>query len=501
MPPVSEQTKKAPLFLEEDEEEVESVLKDDNARGFDLGEPNLLVGDDEKTEGGRDLAQPTEVEPTNTPIFEDEGPSEEASLLAGATDVDGMDFEREQSLPPTDIRPVQKVTSVRHSATSSPLLSSPACAQPRSSQSSQRRSSPIPSIPSPLVYTSTSNNSLRATRDTAAQLVLSTSGASWNLRRMDDVSIGDDERPRKRQKTGSDPTTSPFNRQSTSRLDMRARLAGYALPGSQLPAAAGESDDERDDVEDEMIEESAESVRGPTSSPAASTRETTPLHNDTHDLDAATSSNNVPPAPSLASALSSDNIVDMTLGDEIDVDGTMALDEPEDERRPPEYIRTAPLETVTIKHDLDALSAAWSNLRLGRGQSRPTTGLMTEVGDSAAALAHDAGVSGNLANNTEAEEALSRVIDKSDFSTMEIVGQFNLGFIIARRRRLGDPTDAATSDRGAEELTRAMDDLFIVDQHAADEKYNFEKLQQTTKIDSQRLIRYGWSYPILHLGC
>lgn len=36
----------------------------------------------------------------------------------------------------------------------------------------------------------------------------------------------------------------------------------------------------------------------------------------------------------------------------------------------------------------------------------------------------------------------------------QIVGQFNLGFIVAR---LGP-------------------DLFIIDQHAADEKYNFERL-------------------------
>jgi DNA mismatch repair protein PMS2 len=34
-----------------------------------------------------------------------------------------------------------------------------------------------------------------------------------------------------------------------------------------------------------------------------------------------------------------------------------------------------------------------------------------------------------------------------------------------------------------------MDDLFIVDQHAADEKYNFEMLQETTKIESQKLFR------------
>lgn len=49
---------------------------------------------------------------------------------------------------------------------------------------------------------------------------------------------------------------------------------------------------------------------------------------------------------------------------------------------------------------------------------------------------------------------------------MEIVGQFNLGFIVARLE----------------------DDLFIVDQHASDEKFRFEKLQRETKIRTQKLI-------------
>lgn len=49
---------------------------------------------------------------------------------------------------------------------------------------------------------------------------------------------------------------------------------------------------------------------------------------------------------------------------------------------------------------------------------------------------------------------------------MSIIGQFNLGFII----------------------TKLDADLFIVDQHATDEKYNFETLQKTTKILSQKLV-------------
>ena len=44
--------------------------------------------------------------------------------------------------------------------------------------------------------------------------------------------------------------------------------------------------------------------------------------------------------------------------------------------------------------------------------------------------------------------------------------QFNLGFIIAR---LGD-------------------DLFIIDQHASDEKYRYEVLERDTKIHKQNLV-------------
>ena len=62
---------------------------------------------------------------------------------------------------------------------------------------------------------------------------------------------------------------------------------------------------------------------------------------------------------------------------------------------------------------------------------------------------------------------LERIFQKSDFARMEAIGQFNLGFILAK---LGK-------------------ELFIVDQHAADEKYNFERLQQITRLNRQPLLR------------
>jgi DNA mismatch repair ATPase MutL len=64
------------------------------------------------------------------------------------------------------------------------------------------------------------------------------------------------------------------------------------------------------------------------------------------------------------------------------------------------------------------------------------------------------------------EDEMRRVITKSNFLQMEIIGQFNLGFI----------------------LTLLGQDLFIIDQHATDEKFRYETLQQTTVMKTQPLI-------------
>ena len=76
-------------------------------------------------------------------------------------------------------------------------------------------------------------------------------------------------------------------------------------------------------------------------------------------------------------------------------------------------------------------------------------------------------------NQEDPEERLSLTVTKSDFNEMNIIGQFNLGFIIAAR----PPT-----------VRSPTSDLFIIDQHASDEKYNFERLSATTTLVSQRLV-------------
>ncbi|KAL7949811.1 hypothetical protein V8C42DRAFT_360960 [Trichoderma barbatum] len=79
---------------------------------------------------------------------------------------------------------------------------------------------------------------------------------------------------------------------------------------------------------------------------------------------------------------------------------------------------------------------------------------------------------------SDAESRLPLIISKGDFSKMRIIGQFNLGFIIAVK-------PAGRMSPGSE---GKHDELFIIDQHASDEKYNYERLQNTTEIQSQRLV-------------
>lgn len=68
----------------------------------------------------------------------------------------------------------------------------------------------------------------------------------------------------------------------------------------------------------------------------------------------------------------------------------------------------------------------------------------------------------------DAEDKLSYIISKLDFLKMKVIGQFNLGFILV--------------------TLNTSNNLFIIDQHASDEKYNFEKLTKTTQFQGQPLV-------------
>ncbi|KAK3633296.1 ATP-binding mismatch repair protein [Elasticomyces elasticus] len=79
-------------------------------------------------------------------------------------------------------------------------------------------------------------------------------------------------------------------------------------------------------------------------------------------------------------------------------------------------------------------------------------------------------------DDSNAENKLSLTVSKADFEHMTIVGQFNLGFILAIR--------SASNERD-------QDELFIIDQHAADEKYNYERLpvEQEIVLDNAEALK------------
>ncbi|KAJ2776991.1 ATP-binding mismatch repair protein [Coemansia javaensis] len=119
-----------------------------------------------------------------------------------------------------------------------------------------------------------------------------------------------------------------------------------------------------------------------------------------------------------------------------------------------------------VQNDAPDWSGVRQRMQAKRAREAQRSRQQQERTEAAADELEHGGV-GNASDPERAHAALARLIHKRDFGAMEVVGQFNRGFIIARL--------------GA--------DLYIVDQHASDEKHNFEQLQQQAVISSQPLIR------------
>lgn len=332
---------------------------------------------------------------------------------------------------------------------------------------SRASSPPIPSLRSPVTHqpisavvrTTFNNSASRVMQKDTAQLVLSTTGAAWNLRRAADTVDLDPGSPRKRTKIshGDSGQGGPVASQLATKREFRKQMSSYALSGSQL--AKRESDAESED--DHSDEESGGAM---VCSPAPDVVQHSPTLDDEHlsDEEDELESAERPGSP---------------IGD-MDGDAVEILSPPSEDR-PPEIVKTSQLDTVKLKFDLSATSASWR--RKGDGGTASSLTIAPTGHDGV--LPSGTGIDSET-GELRAEDVLSRVISKEDFSTMEVLGQFNLGFIIVRRRSIAQPEGSDSHTEAAN-----LDDLFIVDQHASDEKFNFETLQQTTQIDSQALIR------------
>ncbi|KAK7436203.1 ATP-binding mismatch repair protein [Stygiomarasmius scandens] len=334
-----------------------------------------------------------------------------------------------------------------------------------------------------------------------------------------------------------------------SRRDLRSKLAGFARTGSQVQQPSSDAEEEagNEDNHDEVAtrqmrhEEPVDcDDEGPERRPGGQGKsqiivdENLPLflledENEDHDpksndmdLDLEATSSSVasantssvigPPSTIATSALpSSSDIVNLVDDDDDDQGHTSSLLSTSERERQlsesrasqpvdrPEVIRTASSQTsygdVHLRFNLTGIARRWSALRERLRIARERSAQIQDVmADQRQTLDSDGGVGEDATFSDSAQEAeakLARVIDKKDFGKMDVIGQFNLGFIIVRKKVHGDA--AIESDNGTHSEEDAsqdvLDDLFIVDQHAADEKYNFETLQQTTNIQSQKLFR------------
>jgi DNA mismatch repair protein PMS2 len=256
-----------------------------------------------------------------------------------------------------------------------------------------------------------------------------------------------------------------------SRRTLRSQLASFARPGSQLSVASLSTDDTMQGVGqgdfeevDELNQEDQDSDRQEKTGEGVDHAVDNPRQSLTPKL--ATGQSKPPPLDGNASIDDEDGDDPMSLLSQARTSssGRPSMISQKDQIVHPEIIKTDKFDgDLSLRLDIDKLRRVWSQ--------RPSDS--STVPDGKEAFPSDAGVS-NTVEDEKAVVALSRVIKKKDFDEMVVVGQFNLGFIVVRRH-----------SGGADE----MDDLFIVDQHAADEKYNFETLQATTKIQSQRLFR------------
>jgi DNA mismatch repair protein PMS2 len=236
------------------------------------------------------------------------------------------------------------------------------------------------------------------------------------------------ERDAKRAKTNARPVE--------TKKTLRSMLASFAAPGSQLPPKS-------DDEDMEGMSEGGEPNEGFQSVPEEEVLPARPPLAPSHVRGRSSSSGVVNPT----------HDVDM---DDIPTEpSTPNVSQVEETA---EIVRTKDDEASVLSFDLEHVRRRWSRLN---------SPLSSDTVPSPASSPSAAQAASLTASSSSADAALSRMITKSDFASMSILGQFNLGFII----------------------TQLSQDLWIVDQHAADEKYNFEDLQRNTKIQSQRLVR------------
>lgn len=344
------------------------------------------------------------------------------------------------------------------------------------------KESPIPAVPTPVIRTNSKPNSIMGRIIRPRRLPEDEATIIIDGREIPSSSF--DGKPSKRQRLGiSSPQSIPKGNVFGSKLSQR-----FAAPGTKVSGGVvdvDDDDDEDDEMGDQQDDEPAVKVED-------ADGEGEGLFVD-DDLDAA-----IPdPEKQLTQDGFSEAIDD---GDHAADPSLPHSDNGEDgeyiDERERQIREDAKVTAMIAAAETQAAMPTEENIKRSKSLLKPKTSsknatvhlsrtIHTSADGIAAELAHLESTLSNYEKNgpvqgetesglssSDAEERLSLTIHKSDFAEMNIVGQFNLGFILATR----------TSDE------HGSDDLFIIDQHASDEKYNFERLQASTVVASQRLV-------------
>ncbi|KAH9977464.1 hypothetical protein BJV74DRAFT_781094 [Russula compacta] len=438
------------------------------------------------------------------PLFiPDDGDQDDDDIVARTDTMTSEPDDQPMSIDDTDITPTKEQPTAMLLHSDEPVLAQkrPRSLSPDFVSDGEAKSSKKTRPSSPVPAPSTSSQRLAGPGRTparveqilsentsstgrAVQMVLDTSGASWNLK------PGQEGPPRRRSHL-MDVGGSSSGR--SARVNMRAQLAGFARDGVR-PVKDMENEGDSDSPEDE---EGAEQT-------VADEERSSSLRKINKDVDDDETGDE---------GRSSTDVVDETIA----IDPSDSEDDQDELLKPPNDVShaAATVASPTSRQADDDLLPGLSSEGAPSGGVVPTAPsspskvssvraevVRTVVG-SAPPLAFDLGRTTNVwsahlrqrsvsqplqparrssnlesadlgADDENATAALARVLSKADFGLMDVVGQFNLGFIVARLRKAGGEG--------------ATDDLFIVDQHAADEKYNFETLQAMTRLESQRLF-------------
>ncbi|KAE8376467.1 hypothetical protein BDV26DRAFT_265618 [Aspergillus bertholletiae] len=286
-------------------------------------------------------------------------------------------------------------------------------------------------------------------------------------------------------------TTRPTTRKRRIHTPSRPKIfgehmRGFAAPGSQLEHNAGsgaEEDEEYGEEEEEEAEDVADEEEEIDDEEPGSGSRAPSDHDSVHSQEEV-----LPEAEKDEPAVSQQGAApaEKTLSDE----EKKKLEEAEVQR----LIRQAE-ENAALPQESNINRA--NKLNKGAAHRDSTVNLVSTIDGSISRIQlqidklqeslrlHDSDAAHSRDDEAEssqetAEEQLSLTVSKDDFGKMRIAGQFNLGFILATRSSTGVSDSASSSSK---------DELFIIDQHASDEKFNFERLQAETVVQNQRLVQ------------